>query len=146
MELCNFAKLYGGAKSYDVCKSDKVRTVMEEFKYKKLKDRSGKIIKNNKQAIAIALSQAQASCKYNPSDIKKLIDKVNEDLNEKDKKIILSNLIETRDAIINLNKSGKSKRSWMFKKLLWDKIIDSQQKGEILSANMWNEIKKIHEL
>ena len=146
MELGNFAKLYGGAKSYGDCKSDKVRTVMEEFKYKKLKDRTGKTIKNNKQAIAIALSQAQTSCKYNPTDIKNLINKVNEDLNETDKKIILSNLIETKDAIIGLNKMGKSKRAWMFKKLLWDKIIKSQRNSEILNANMWDEIKQIHEL
>lgn len=144
--LANFAKLSGGAKSYDVCKSDKVSKIMKEFENKELKDRAGKVIKNQKQAIAIALSQAQDSCKYNPTDVKKLVDKVNTDLNEKDKPLNLSNIIETKDAIEQLNKIGKSKRAWMFKKLLWDKIIDSQRSGKTLNSNMWDEIKKIHEL
>jgi hypothetical protein len=144
--LANLAKLSGGAKSYSECKSDKVRKVMREFENKELRDRSGKVIKNQKQAIAIALNQAASSCEYKPTDVKKLIDKVNEDLNNKEKSIILSNLIETKDAIEKLNKMGKSKRAWMFKKLLWDKIIDSQRKGNTLNANMWDEIKKIHEL
>jgi hypothetical protein len=146
LNLSNLAKLSGGSKSYDVCKSDKVSKVMKEFENNELKDRSGKVIKNQKQAIAIALSQAQNSCKYNPTDVKKLVDKVNTDLNEKDKSLNLSNIIETKDAIEQLNKMGKSKRARMFKKLLWDKIIDSQRSGETLNLNIWNEIKKIHEL
>lgn len=38
----------------------KIRTVMEEFKKRKLKDASGKIVTDRKQAIAIALSKARA--------------------------------------------------------------------------------------
>jgi hypothetical protein len=156
--LANLSKLAGGAPivntratsigagSYNICKSDKVSKVMKEFENQKLKDRKGKVINNQKQAIAIALHQVQNSCKYNPSDVKNLVDKVNKDLNEKDKKLNLSNIIETKNAIEQLNKIGKSKRSWMFKKLLWDKIIDSQRSGESLNSNMWEEIKKIHEL
>jgi hypothetical protein len=42
----------------------KVGTVMEEFKKGKLKSgKSGKIVKNPKQAIAIALSEAKMSKK-----------------------------------------------------------------------------------
>ncbi len=63
-----------------------------------------------------------------------------------DKKIKLSNLIETKDAISILNKMNKIKRVYMFKKLLWNKIINQNISNEQLSVNMWNEIKKIHEL
>ena len=62
-----------------------------------------------KQAIAIALSQASTKCEYNKEDQKKLIDKVDKDLNNKDKKILLSNLIETKDAIEILLKNVRDK-------------------------------------
>lgn len=146
INLKNLTYLYGGAQSYDKCKSQKVSQVMEEYKQKKLKDRAGKTITNQKQAIAIALNQAQSKCEYNPSDIKKLVDKVNDDLNDKNKQIILSNLIETKDAIEHLLKKGKPRRVYIFKKLLWDKIIKSQIDNEKLDKNMWEEIKKIHEM
>lgn len=145
--FANLAKLSGGAaKSYDLCKSEKVSTTMKEFKEGALANRSGKTITDKKQAIAIALSQAQTSCKYNPDDAKKLLTKVDQDLNEEKKKINLTNLIETKDAITLLYKMGKSKRVYIFKKLLWNKIINEQRSGESLDSNMWNEIKKIHEL
>lgn len=41
----------------------KVRRVMEEFKQHKLKSSSGKRVRSNKQAIAIALSEAKLSKK-----------------------------------------------------------------------------------
>ena len=67
-------------------------------------------------------------------------------LNQTDKKIILSNLVETRQAVEQLLKNGQNKRAYVFKKLLWDKIIESQRNYEKLNLNMWDEIKKIHEL
>jgi uncharacterized protein YpuA (DUF1002 family) len=152
INFSNLAKLSGGAaksgaaKSYDSCKSDKVSKTMKEFKEGALADRSGKAIKNKKQAIAIALSQAQTSCKYNPDDAKKLLTKVDKDLNDQQKKINLTNLIETKDAIELLYRMGKSKRVYVFQKLLWDKIINEQRSGEELKSNMWDEIKKIHDL
>ena len=143
-QIINLTKLSGGAKDYATCKSSKVRQVMEEFKEGKLKGRDDKLIRNQKQAIAIALSQASNKCEYNKNDQKKLLEKVNKDLNDKDKKIILSNLIETKDAIKILMENKKSRQVYIFKKLLWDKIIDSHRKNEPLDSNMWDEIKKIH--
>ena len=146
-KFSNLTKLFGGAtKSYDSCKSEKVSKTMGEFKEGMLADRSGEKITNKKQAIAIALSQAQTACKYNPEDAKKLLSKVDQNLNDEKKKINLSNLIETKDAINLLYKMGKSKRVHIFKKLLWDKIINEQRSGESLDSNMWDEIKKIHDL
>lgn len=44
------------------CERNKVRTVMEEFKKKKLHSSSGDLVKNPKQAIAIALSVSRRYC------------------------------------------------------------------------------------
>jgi L-lactate utilization protein LutC len=146
MSLKNLALLTGGAGSYNKCKSEKISKVMKEYEKGKLENRSSEPITNQKQAIAIALSQAQSTCKYNKSDVKNLIDKVNEDLNDIAKKINLSNLIETKDAIEKLYKMKKNKRVYIFKKLLWDKIILAHRNGETLNKNMWDEIYKIHQL
>lgn len=43
--------------------SEKIKTVLEEWKSGKLKARSGKIVKSYKQALAIALSEARAAVK-----------------------------------------------------------------------------------
>lgn len=44
------------------CSQKKVSKVMHEWKTKKLKLRNGKVVKNHKQAIAIALSEARRYC------------------------------------------------------------------------------------
>jgi len=140
----NLIYLYGG--SYDKCKSNKIRKIIDEFNDGKLKSKNNKKITNKKQAIAIALNEASNKCKYNDDDIKKLIEKVNENLNNIDKNLNLTNLIETKEAIQFLIKYGKLKKVYIFRKLLWDKIIDSQRKNILLDKNMWDEIKKIHNL
>jgi len=141
--LANLIKLYGGAKSYQQCSSEKIAQTMHEFNDMKLKDKSDKIIKNKKQAIAIALSQADSKCRYNSEEKNRLIKKVNESLNS-DKPLNLSNIIETKKAIEILESKGKHKQIYIFKKLLFDKIINTQLSGESLSKNMWEEIKHIH--
>jgi hypothetical protein len=45
-----------------LCRSKKIKIVMGEFKEKKLKLKNGTIVKNPKQAIAIALSEAGRYC------------------------------------------------------------------------------------
>lgn len=141
--LANLVKLYGGAKSYHECSTEKIAQTMHEFNDMKLKDRANKIIKNKKQAIAIALSQADSKCKYNSDEKNQLIKKVNENLNT-DKPLNLSNVIETKKAIEILGSKDKHKQIYIFKKLLFDKIINAQLSGESLSKNIWKEIKQIH--
>jgi hypothetical protein len=143
--LANLALLQTGG-SYETCKKKQFKEVMKEFKDKELKLRSGKPITDKKQAIAIALNKVDDKCSYTPSESDKLVSKVNDDLNDKSKEIILSNLVETKNAVEHLIKKGKSKRAWIFKKLLWDKIIDSQMKDKKLDKNMWEQIKEIHQL
>ena len=141
--LANLGKLYGGAQSYQKCSEEKISQTMHEFNDRKLKDRANKVIKNRKQAIAIALSQADYQCKYNPEEKIKLINKVNGDLNS-DKSLNLSNIIETRKAIEFLDTKGKHKQIYVFKKLLFDKIINFHLSGDSMDKNMWEEIKNIH--
>lgn len=138
-------KSKGGSKSHDTCKHDIVSEIIKEFKKKKLKSKSKQIVTDKHQALAIALSKAHAECTYTPSDIKHLIEKVNNDLHDIMKELNLSNIIETRDAIQILLKK-KSKKVYIFKKLLWDKIIKSEINNKKLTKHIWNEIKKIHEL
>ncbi len=143
MNLSNLAKLSGGAQSYEKCSNSQISQTMHEFADRKLKDRANKVIKNKSQAIAIALSQAESQCKYNPKEKTILINKVNEDLNS-EKKLNLTNIIETKKAIEMLHEKNKYKQIYVFKKLLFDKIIKSHLSGDSLSKNMWDEISQIH--
>lgn len=45
------------------CFINKMKKVMHEFKNKKLKMHSGKIVKKRKQAVAIGMSEARKKCK-----------------------------------------------------------------------------------
>lgn len=141
--ISNLAQLGG---NYKTCKYDVISTTMDEFNDKKLKDRNNKIIRNKNQALAIALSSVNKECKYTPNETIELIEKVNNDLNDKNKEINLSNMNETFSAIEMLAKKNKYKRIYIFKKLLWDKIIESQLNNEKLGENIWKVIKKIQEL
>ena len=137
------SKKYGGVESHNVCKINKVSGVMKEFEKKKLKDRAGKTIKNRKQAIAVALNQSHSLCKYNSADIEKLVNKVNKDLNNDNKLLNLTNIIEIKDAVEELNKMNKKKSISTIKKILFDKIINEHINGQTFTHNMWSEIKKI---
>ena len=137
-------ELYGG-KSYQKCANEKISKTMHEFADKKLKDRNEKVIKNKKQAIAIALSQANSQCKYNPDEKKSLINKVNADLNS-DKELNLSNIIEIKKAIGFLQAKGKGKQIYVFKNLLWNKIITTHIHGKFMDQNMWEEVKQIQKI
>lgn len=145
VKLKNLVKLYGGAQSYQTCSTNKISQTMHEFNDRKLTDRANKIIKNKKQAIAIALSQVDSQCKYNQEEKTQLIYKVNAILNS-DKPLNLSNLIETKKAIEILESKGKNKQIYNYKQLLFNKIINLHLLGESMDKNMWKEIKNIHKL
>ncbi len=142
-KLANLAKLSGGAQSYAKCSNSQISQTMHEFADRKLKDRANKVIKNKSQAIAIALSQAESKCKYNPEEKSELINKVNENLNS-NKQLNLTNIIEIKKAIEILEEKNKHKQIYVFKKLLFDKIIKLHLSGESMSQNMWKEINQIH--
>jgi len=139
------SKIQIGGKSRNDCKSQIIAETIEEFNDKKLKTKNGSIVKNKKQAIAIALNMA-SHCKYNKEDMQTLIEKVNKDLNNKNKELNLSNVIETKDAISLLLNNKKNKQAYVFKKILWEKIINENKKGNVLDKNIWNEIHHIQNL
>lgn len=157
--LHNLSKLYneminiqmtGGYKkkysSYEQCKDDIVGTIMKEYKKNKLETRYGYPVTEKSQAIAIALNQTHSNCKYNKEERKHLIDKVNKDFNDKNKEIILSNLIEMHDVLHLMVKERKHKEVDELKTLLWNKIIETYRDGKTLDNNMLDEIKKINDL
>jgi chemotaxis methyl-accepting protein methylase len=116
---------------------------MHEFKRKILKDRANKIITNKNQALAIALTQSHTKCKREKEEVKKLLNKVNKDLISS-KELNYTDVIETHDAIILLNKMKKNTICNKFKNLLLQKIIKQNINGTKLNINIWEEIKKIY--
>jgi hypothetical protein len=130
--------------SYEKCHNKVMHDIMHEYKNKELKNRGNEIVTDIKQAKAIALTQAHSKCKRNKEEIKKLLNKVNKDLN-KDKEINLTDIIETHDAIILLTKMKKIKFIKKFKDLLLQKIIKMQLNNKKLSIHIWHEIKKIYD-
>lgn len=136
--------LFGG--SHKECSNEIMSKTIHEFKKDKLKGRDGKIIENKDQAIAIGLSQVESNCKYDKDEIKNLLNKVNSDLNDNEKPLILSNLIETKKAIEHLVQNKKSKRAYYFKKQLWEKVINAHLKGLSLEKKFWEELKDVNKL
>ena len=69
------------------CQKKYIDETMKEFENKKLKISGKRIVKNRKQAVAIALNTAEKKCKYTKNDYKLLKDKVKEFLFDDDRKI-----------------------------------------------------------
>lgn len=67
--------------SYDKCHNNIMEETMHMYKRKILKDRGNNIVTDRKQALAIGLSEGHLKCKRNKEEIKKLLNKVNKDLN-----------------------------------------------------------------
>lgn len=137
--------------TYEKCRENYLENIIKEFENEKLKDRSGKIIKNRKQAIAIALDSAQRKCKYNDKELKQVEKKVMEFLIDDERKISksripLTNVIETKVLIknyINDNKKTKAKKLYF---LLIERITNPALKNIKVTKNIWDEIKDINNL
>lgn len=56
------SKIMKNKMSVDTCKRKKIGIVLHEFKIKKLRIPSGKLVTNPRQAIAIALNSARRAC------------------------------------------------------------------------------------
>ena len=87
--------------SHEKCSSNIIKKTIKEFNDKELKLNNNKIVKDKKQAIAIALTTANKKCTYNKEELKELEKKVINFLLEDNDKIPLSNVIETKQ-IINM--------------------------------------------
>jgi len=130
--------------THDKCTSKKVSKVMKEFEKKKLKQRDGKIIKNRKQAIAVALSQAEEECKISKVEYEEMQENVVTYLTSKPKdKIILSRIIEARELVEYYFIKDKHKKCRQLEALLWHYILSCITSGLNISKNIWNELNKI---
>lgn len=116
---------------------------MHDFKQKKLKLKNNKIVDNPKQAIAISLNQIQNKCHYNSDEIKELYKKVKNDLNNMNKEINLTNIIELKNIIKYLLINNKIKKINNLKLLLLNKIINLYNNNLYLNKNIWKELNKI---
>jgi hypothetical protein len=134
--------------NFQECKQDKVRTVMGEFKAGKLKLRGNRKVTDRRQAIAIALNEAERKCKINREDIKDLSSRVSIFLKEDSKKINeskldLSNVIETRRYIEHLVSSKQSTKALKEEHRLVKRITDAARNNINITPNIWNELHKI---
>jgi len=131
------------------CKQKYVDETMKEFESRKLKVSGKRIVKDRKQAIAIALNIAERKCKYTANDYKLLKEKVNDFLFEDDrkiseKKVPLTNVIESRILFEYYTKKKDYKNSKIIKEGLLKRIIDAGRKGITINKNIFNELNKLY--
>jgi hypothetical protein len=132
--------------SHKKCVHDTMEKIMKEYENKKLLLRNKMIVTDRKQALAIGLSKVQNECTFNKEETTDLLFKVEKDLNNMKKKIILSNLIELKQLLVIFNKKKKTKYIKLLKNLLWDKITSQYRHGILIDKNMWDEIEKINNI
>jgi hypothetical protein len=132
--------------SHKKCVHDTMEKIMKEYDTKKLLMRNKMIVTDRKQALAIGLSKVQNECKYSKEEITDLLFKVEKDLNNIKKKVILSNLIELKQLLVVFSVKKKTKYIKLLKNLLWDKITYQHRNKINLDKNMWDEIEKINNI
>jgi len=128
------------------CVHDIMDKTMKEYESKKLLLRNKTLVNNRKQALAIGLTMSQKECKFTHEEITDLLYKVEKDLNNMKKNIVLSNLIELKQLLVIFSKKKKTKYIKLLKNLLWDKITHQQRNGIKLDKHMWDEIEKINNI
>ena len=114
--------------------------------------RNDKKVKKRNQAVAIALSMAQRNCKYTKKDLREVEEKVMIFLKKdkrkiSEKRIPLTNVIETRILIKNYIKMGKKAKAKKLYKLLMLRVIkNAEKKGIRKDSNILKEVNKIKKL
>lgn len=136
--------------SYDECRRKFLSQILKEYEQGKLKLRNDKKVKKKNQAIAIALSMAQKNCKYTQTDLKQVEEKVMMFLKDdtrkiSEKKVPLTNVIETKILIKKYLKNNKKKAKKLYK-LLLNRIISAGSKGIKISENIFDELNEINKL
>lgn len=133
--------------NYNRCRSNKVENVMGEFKEGKLKNRGGKKISNRKQAVAIALSEADRTCKLKgKKSTEKVEEKVlnflyNDNRKIAEERVPLSNVKQT---ILIISKSKKSEANKLAM-ALYHRVLKAMNKGIEVSPDVIQELVKMGE-
>jgi hypothetical protein len=134
--------------TYDECRKKHVEKIIKEFNQKKLKLRNNTIVRDRKQAIAIALNMALRECIASGTDIKKIEKKIMVFLLEDHRKISqtripLTNIIETRILIEHyIKKKNKAKAHSLYMYLV-KRITNAGINGIKVNNNIWKELDTI---
>lgn len=131
------------------CKKKIIDSTMKEYEEKKLKVSGKRIVKDRKQAIAIALNYAENNCKYTSNDYELIKEKVNQFLYNDDRKISksrvpLTNVIETKVLIQYYLKKKNTKKAKQLKDDLLKRIISAGKDGIKISKNIFSELNEIY--
>jgi hypothetical protein len=137
--------------SYEKCREKFLSQILGEYERGKLKMRNDKKVKKRNQAIAIALSMAQRNCKYTKKDLKEVEDKVMLFLKKdkrkiSEKRLPLTNVIETKILIKNYLKMNKKSKAKELYKLLMIRIIDAGKDGINITKNIFDEVYEIKKM
>lgn len=136
---------------YEECRQKYLDSVLDEFENKKLKMRNNKLIKDRKQAIAIALSMAQDKCKYTNKDLKEVEAKVNMFLLDDKRKISktrvpLTNVIETMVMIEKFIKDKKITKAKKYIFLLNQRVFEAMNNNIKISKNIIKIMIKVNNI
>lgn len=132
--------------SHKKCVHDIMDKTMKEYENRKLLLRNKTVVSDRKQALAIGLNKVQNECKFTKEETTDLLFKVEKDLSNMKKKIVLSSLVELKQLLVIFSKKKKTKYIKLLKNMLWDKITYQQRHNINLDKNMWNEIEKINNI
>jgi hypothetical protein len=138
-------------KSFKDCQEKYMDDTMKKFEKKKLKISGKRYVTDRKQAVAIGLDTAQRKCKYSKDDYKEIIEKVdiflhNDDRKISEKRVPLTNVIETKVLIeYYINKKNKRKANQLKDNLI-KRIIKSGKEGIKISKNIYEELNEIYQL
>jgi hypothetical protein len=137
--------------SYEKCREKFLSQILGEFEKGKLKMINNKKVKNKRQAIAIALSMAQRNCKYSSKDLLEVEEKVMMFLNKdtrkiSEKKVPLTNVIETKVLIKKFIKMKNQKKAKKLYKLLLKRVIVAGKGGIKITQNIFEELNDINKL
>ena len=136
---------------FSECREKILSDTLRLYDQRKLKATGDKKVSNRKQAIAIALSNAKYNCKYSKNDYKKIYEKVkeflyNDDRKISEKKVPLTNVVETIVLIKKFYKSDKKPKARKLKKDLITRIIQSGKNGIKITKNIFEELYEIRDI
>jgi hypothetical protein len=118
--------------NHEKCSNNIIKKTIKEFNKKELKLSNDKIVKDKKQAIAIALTSANRKCSYNKEEFKELENKIKNFLYSDDNNIPLSGVIETKKIIKMYIENKKYKKAYLFTNLLIKRVINTKLTSNII--------------
>jgi len=127
--------------TFKKCSEEIISKTIDEFNQKDLKLKNSKIVKDKKQALAIALNTAQTKCKYTKTEITELTDKIDIFLQNKDK-ISLSNVVQTKEIITNYVDKKNYKKAYTYLLLLINRVFENKDELNNNIIKQFNNLKK----